>query len=225
MAISFLFIFTAGMLAAVNPCGVGMLPSYISYLIGGEKVQISKKSSIVKGFGLGLSMTSGFLTVFIVVGLLISWIGGELARYFPFLSLLIAVLLAMLGAGMLFGKYLPIRTFSINVKPGKGSVYLYGIAYAITSLGCTLPVFLLVVSQSIGGNNIIGIIGNFFVFSLGMGMIVTAITIVSLISKNYVHKFLQKYLPFVNKLVAIIILISGLYLIYYWTFGLGGIFK
>ncbi|TFB18521.1 cytochrome C biosynthesis protein [Filobacillus milosensis] len=223
MGISFLFIFTAGMLAAINPCGIVMLPSYISYLIGGEKVQMSKWSFIIKGLGLGLSMTSGFLTVFIVVGLLISWIGGELARYFPIFSLLIAILLAMLGAGMLFGKYLPVRTLSINVKPGKGSVYFYGIAYAITSLGCTLPVFLLVVSQSMSENNIIGIIGNFFVFSLGMGLVVTVITIVSLISKNFVHKFLQKYIPLVNKLVASIILISGLYFIYYWTFGLGGV--
>ena len=56
-------VLTAGVLAAFNPCGVAMLPSYVVYLLGGEK----RRS--MDGLWAGLLMTLGFLMIFTVAGL------------------------------------------------------------------------------------------------------------------------------------------------------------
>src|SRR5699024_12739311 len=98
----------------------------------------------------------------------------------------------------------------------------YGIAYAVTSLGCTLPAFLLVVSASLNENSVMAVIIKFIIYSLGMGIVVTAITIASLISRQYIQKLLNSYMGIVQKLTAVVILLSGLYIAYYWSFGSGG---
>jgi cytochrome c-type biogenesis protein len=223
MSISLWIVFTAGIVAAFNPCGIAMLPSYISYLIGADSddQKLSTISSIAKGMRLGLAMTIGFLTIFIAFGLLINLLGRGLTAYVPIISLLIAILLSILGLAMLFDKHLPIRTISFEIKPGKRSVFIYGIAYALASLGCTLPAFLLVVAGSIN-QGAIAVVSNFIVYSVGMGLVVTAITAASLVSRQYVQQFLRKYIPIVKTISALVIFVTGLYLIYYWTFGSGG---
>lgn len=223
MEISLWLVFTAGIVAAFNPCGVALLPSYISYLVGSDDKKMTNSSAMIRGVGLGLSMTIGFLIIFVVAGFTISFLGRGLVEYLPLLSLIIAILLTLFGLGMLIGKQLPIKTVSFQVKPGKWSVFLYGIAYALASLSCTLPAFLLVISQSISENTIISIIINFVIYSIGMGLVVTAITIASFISRQYVQRFLRKYIPVIEKVSALIIFLTGLYLVYYWSYGTGGI--
>lgn len=66
MSFSFLFILTAGMVAAFNPCGIALLPSYISYLIGGETKDHSFRYAIFKGLGLGGAMTTGVFNDFCI---------------------------------------------------------------------------------------------------------------------------------------------------------------
>ena len=58
---------------------------------------------------------------------------------------------------------------------------------------------------------------------LGMGIVVTAITMVSLISRQLVQKFLHNYMGSIQKIAAVVIFLSGLYMAYYWSFGSGGI--
>lgn len=222
MGISLWIVFTAGIVAAFNPCGIAMLPSYISYLIGTEDKKMSNFSAMIRGMGLGVAMTVGFLIIFIAAGFLISFLGRGLVEYLPLLSLIIAILLALFGLFMLTGKQLPIKTVSFQVNPGKWSVFLYGIAYALASLSCTLPAFLLVISQSINENTVISIVINFVIYSIGMGLVVTVITTASLISKQFVQRFLRKYIPVIEKISALIIFLTGLYLVYYWSFGTGG---
>lgn len=219
MSISFFYLLSAGVAAAFNPCGVAMLPSYISYLIGNRDGDYSYRKSITKGIQLGLIMTGGFLLVFVISGFAISWIGSSLITVFPIFSIIVAVLLILMGLGMLFGKHIPIKTISIQIKPGKGSVFLYGVAYAFGSLSCTLPIFLLVVSKSMTNHSILSTLMNFIIFSIGMGIVVTIITIVSFVSRSLVQRFLRRYLPFIEKVTALIILLSGIYLLIYWTSG------
>lgn len=219
MSISFFYLLSVGIAAAFNPCGIAMLPSYISYLIGSKDGDYSYRKSLTKGIQLGVTMTAGFLLVFVLFGFALSWIGRSLNTVFPIFSIIIAIMLILLGLGMLVGKHLPIKTISFQIKSGKGSVFLYGIAYALGSLSCTLPVFLLVVSQSMASDSTVTTLMNFTVFSIGMGIVVTIITILSLISRSLVQQFLRKYLPFIEKLTAVVILLSGIYLLIYWISG------
>lgn len=65
----------------------------------------------------------------------------------------------------------------------------------------------------------------FIVYSIGMGVVVTSITIVSLVSKRYVQQLLSKNMAMIQFISSIIILISGIYISYYWGIGPGGIFR
>ncbi|MFD1036936.1 cytochrome c biogenesis CcdA family protein [Virgibacillus byunsanensis] len=219
MSISVYYLLSIGIAAAFNPCGVAMLPSYISYLIGSKDGDYSYQKSITKGIQLGITMTAGFLLVFVLSGFALSWIGHSLNAVFPVFSIIVAALLILMGLGMLLGKHLPIKTISFQINSGKGSVFLYGIAYAFGSLSCTLPVFLLVVSQSMTNHSIVTTMMNFVFYSIGMGIVVTLITILSLVSRSLVQQFLRKYLSFIEKLTAVVILLSGIYLLVYWTSG------
>jgi len=226
MTVPFIFIFSAGMVAAFNPCGIVMLPSYISYLIGEGEVETRRSliRTISKGLWLGLSMTLGFLTIFVIAGFLLSLLGRALINVFPIWSFLMGVLIFLLGLGMLLGKKvsLPLR---VNIKQGKRSVYFYGIAYGITSLSCTLPAFLFVLTESMQDNSLLMVILKFIVYSIGMGVVVTSITIVSLVSKRYVQQLLSKNMAMIQFISSIVILISGIYISYYWGIGPGGIFR
>lgn len=223
MTFPFLFILSAGMVAAFNPCGITMLPSFITYLIGGNEEKYPIGRSMRKGLFLGLSMTAGFLTIFVIAGFLLSSLGRTLINIFPVLSFIMGILVFLLGIGMLFGKKVSLSLGSFDIKPGKWSVYFYGIAYAITSLSCTLPAFLFVISQSMQSHSALLIVLKFIVYSLGMGLVVTAICIASLASKQVAQRFLQKNMAIIQYLSAIIITISGIYIAYYWAFGPRGI--
>ena len=52
----------------------------------------------------------------------------------------------------------------------------YGTAYALASLGCTLPVFLGVVGTSLQLHGLATAIGQFVLFGLGMGAVLAVLT-------------------------------------------------
>lgn len=217
----------AGMAAAFNPCGVAMLPSYVSYLVGqGQGESSSLWRNGLCGAAVGLWMTLGFLTVFVILGFAISVVGRILYAIIPWLSVVIGVLLAVLGVLLLLGKHMEVNTARyvgrLDRKMAAGrrlSMYLYGIAYAVASLGCTLPIFLMLVAQSLLlGHTWQGIV-NFILYAAGMGLVVVAVSVLSLMANAWLSVRLRHILPFVSRISAVIILGAGLYVLYYWLIG------
>lgn len=220
-------VFGAGMAAAFNPCGVAMLPSYISYLVGqGRSDSSSIMQNGLRGLTVGLWMTLGFLTVFVVLGFTIAAIGQVLYGILPWLSVAIGILLVVAGSLLWSGKQWEVNTsryvdrLSNRIQSGKnGSMYVYGLIYAVASLGCTLPIFLMLVAQSI----VLGKVGqgvvNFILYAAGMGLVVVLISILSMLANAWVKRSLRRILPFISRISALIIVLAGLYIIYYWLIG------
>lgn len=220
-------VFGAGMAAAFNPCGVAMLPSYISYLVGQDRMPSGTPwRSGWRGATVGLWMTLGFLTVFVILGLTIASIGRVLYVVLPWLSVAIGVLLIVVGVLLWMGKGMEINTsrylsgLSKRIAVGQGrSMYLYGVIYAVASLGCTLPVFLMLVAQSI----VLGKVGqgviNFILYALGMGVVVILISILSLLANAWLSLRLRQVMPFVSKVSSAIIVLAGFYIVGYWLIG------
>ena len=63
--------FAAGLVATVNPCGFAMLPAYLSYFMG---IADARDGGVPLGSALkvGAVVSSGFLLVFGVAGVLIT---------------------------------------------------------------------------------------------------------------------------------------------------------
>ena len=97
--------------------------------------------------------------------------------------------------------------------------YVFGVAYAFGALGCTLPIFLLVIFQSLAQNGLFGGVINFAVYALAMSMLMILFSIISSFSKSAMRRFLTKYMEVIQKSTGVLILLAGIYLIYlaFWA--------
>ena len=218
------YAFGAGMVASVNPCGFLLLPSYISYHLGTEEAGYYQRSLLERTLHallLGITATVGFVAVFAAVGLVLAAGGQWIAAAFPYGGVAIGLAMVALGAWLLVSH----RTLGIDaatrmgVPPGKNlrNVFLFGVGYAVGSLGCTLPIFLVVVGSALSSRGFFNSLGQFVSYSLGMGTILIAVTVSAALFRGSVAKVLRKALPHVHRLSAFFLVGAGFYLLYYWV--------
>lgn len=225
------FAFAAGMVASVNPCGFLMLPSYISYHLGTEEegfYQTSAVRRVLKALLLGLVATAGFVVVSGIVGSLIAAGGQWLISVFPYAGILIGVAMIGLGLWLLITHAdLGIMAASrVTISPERNlwNVFLYGIVYAVGSLSCTLPIFLVVVGSALATQGLFASFGQFISYALGMGVILIAVTIGSALFRGTVARWLKGAMPYIHRASAMFLIGAGAYLLYYWIFFADSIF-
>lgn len=219
------YAFAAGMVASVNPCGFFMLPSYVSYQLGageGSSGDGGVPGRLAKALALGAVATLGFVLIFAVIGAIIGAGGTWLVTVFPYAGLSIGGSMIALGAWMLVTR----RSIGImaasraSVAPGRGlrNVFLFGIGYAAGSLSCTLPVFLVVVGTTLATGGLAASLVNFLGYALGMGTILVAVTVGTVMFRGGVTRFLQSAFPHIHRTSALFLVGAGAYLIWYWLF-------
>lgn len=214
------FAFSAGMLATINPCGFALLPAFIAYYLGTGEVGFDGQPRLrraVEGLTLGLLVTLGFLAVFVGVGAIISAGGRWLVRVVPGLAVAVGLILVLLGLWLLSGRslYLNIAAPQPDLRRrGVRSLFLFGVAYAVASLGCTLPVFLLVVGSALTAGGLLPGLIQFISYAAGMGIVLMAVSIGAAAFKGAVVARLRLLLPYVTRLSALLLILAGGYLIY-----------
>ena len=222
------YAFAAGMVASVNPCGFMLLPSYISYHLGTQEAGFYEQSAwrrAGKALVLGGVATSAFVVILTVVGGVISAGGQWLIRVFPYAGVAIGGVMAILGLWLLVTR----RTLGIvaagrvAITPQRNlrNVFLFGIAYAVGSLSCTLPIFLVVVGSSLASQNLLNAFAQFVGYALGMGTILVAVTVGAALFRETVSRWLRAALPYVHRVSALFLVGAGGYLVYYWLFVAG----
>lgn len=222
--------FLRGLVAAVNPCGFVLLPTYLMFFLGADTSEVStglgiRRASIRRALTVSSALTAGFMAVFVIVGLVTynftSWIQQN-ARY---ATIVIAVGLIVLGVAMLSGRGGGIALPRLDVggrDRGVRSMFLFGVAYATASLGCTIGLFLpTLIAVRSGG--FIGAIGNVTAYAAGMGLLITALTVSLAVAKIGLLGVLRRGMHRVEKIAGGFVVISGLYLAYYfWVVDLNG---
>ena len=219
------YAFAAGMVASVNPCGILMLPSYVFYQLRSKGEESSAERRALRGVVIAAVVTAGFVLVFAVVGGIITLGGRWLVTAFPYLGLLIGAAMVALGAWMLATN----RTLSIlgggpvtiNRERNLRNAFVFGIAYAVGSLSCTLPIFLVVVGTSLTGGGPLSSFGQFVGYALGMGTIIFVVTIGAALFRRAMTRWLRLMAPYIHRLGALFLIGAGAYLIYYWVFQAG----
>jgi cytochrome c-type biogenesis protein len=222
------YAFAAGMVASVNPCGFLMLPTYVSYHLGTREQGYYSQpmaNRALKALALGAVTTTGFLVILAAVGIVIAAGGQWLIRVFPYAGVAIGAAMAILGIWLLATRRsLGILAASrVTVKPQRNlrNVFLFGIAYAIGSLSCTLPIFLVVVGSSLASQGLLSSFVQFIGYGLGMGTILIAVTIGVALFQGTVTRWLRAALPYVHRMSALFLVGAGAYLVYYWLFVAG----
>jgi cytochrome c-type biogenesis protein len=220
------FTFGVGMVAVVNPCGFAMLPAYLSLYLGAHEVDFGKCSSmsrLLQALLVGATVSSGFVLLFGLAGLVISAGGTLLLNVMPSLGIVIGGVLVLVGLWMLAGRTLRAGAFerlSGRVRdPRNVSVpgfFLFGLAYGAASLSCTLPAFLAVVGSSLASGSVLAGVGRFFGFGLGMAAVLVTLTLALAFFKQGLVRWLRRAVPYVQVASAVLLMLAGAYVIFYW---------
>lgn len=227
--VAFWFAFTAGVAAAFNPCGAAMFPAYVGYQLDTATVERHPLASGARGVIMGLAVTAGFLVVFGGVGLILALGGRLIGKFLPFLGLGVGVAIMALGLWLIISRRkIGIMAASrVDLGGGKGirQVFLFGIAYAVASLSCALPIYLaavgIVIGQTLSAATFIDTILASVTYGIGMGSILMAATLGVVFFKEIVQKGMRKIFPLIEPIGNLAMVGAGAYLIYYWTAGSG----
>jgi cytochrome c biogenesis protein CcdA len=212
--------FIRGLVASVNPCGFILLPAYLMYFLGVTAgAPGSQRASIRRALLVSAAVSAGFLSVFLVAGVIsynfTSWI-NENSKY---ATGIIGAALIALGIAMLFGYKLPFATPQVDT--GKRdttvrSMFVYGIAYAVASIGCTIGLFIATVFSTTERDGIVAGVGNMLAYGAGMALVVSALTVSLAFANTTLLRWLRSSLAYVDRVAAAFVLLSGMYLVWYF---------
>jgi len=207
------------MAATVNPCGFALLPAYLAAFIGDGDQQGAR--AVPRAFAVSAAVTAGFVAVFGIFGLVITPLALSVEKYLPWATVVIGIALIGLGVSLARGRELNAHIPKLNKGGRDGtllSMFLYGVSYAIASLSCTIGPFLAVTSTTFRSANLISGVGVFVAYALGMGIVVTALTVAVALAKAGLVGRLRQAMPYVSKGSGYLLVLAGAYVAWYGWF-------
>jgi cytochrome c biogenesis protein CcdA len=216
---NFAYSFMLGILAAVNPCGFVLLPAYLLYFLGIDSANpAAQRAPIRRALLVSAAVSSGFMLVFLIIGtisrLFTQWIELN-AKY---AGLLIGVALVVMGLAMLAGWKPSFITPAIGGERDRSlrAMFIFGIAYAVASIGCTIGFLTTAIFGSIGLNGFASGVISIVLYGVGMGLLVSTLTVTLAVAQGGLLRVLKNGLRYMDKLAAGFIVLTGMYLTWYW---------
>lgn len=210
--------FATGMVATINPCGFAMLPAYLSYFLGMEDPSASAEAGVRRALAVGLAVSGGFLLVFGVMGILITQFSVAIQDKLPWVTIVIGIVLIALGIAMARG-FEPVLNLP-KLQRGTGSrqlwsMFLFGVSYAVSSLSCTIPLFLVAVAGTFTRSSFGAGMATFLAYALGMALVLMALTLAIALARQGLVRSLRSALPYINRVAGILLVVAGAYMAYY----------
>ena len=219
--------FSLGLVAAFNPCGFALLPAYLSYFIGVEQSGDSQPSSGTQALGamlraivVALTLTAGFVAVFGAFGVLFETVlsQGTVLDHVGYVTIVIGVAMALLGVWMLAGRAVNLRLPKMSRGTGSrglGSVFMFGVSYAVVSLSCTIGLFIAAVAASFSADGVANGTANFVAYGIGMGAVMTFLTLALALARTSVVGAMRKMFRWINPISGLVLIASGIYVANY----------
>lgn len=209
---------TLGMVATVNPCGFPLLPAYLSYFLGTEGQGVAARAGVGQAVQVACAVAAGFLAVFAAAGAAVEMTSLPVYENAPWISIVIGLGLLLLGGAMLWGYEPGFRLPRLD-KGGRqrtaGSMFLFGVSYAVASIGCTLPLFLGAVAGTMTEDSVVGGLAVFAVYGLGMTLVLLALTVAIALARTSIVRFLRRAQPYVGRVSGGLVALAGAYVAYY----------
>lgn len=211
--------FGAGLVASVNPCGFALLPSVLFYYLGSGNTGKTGAGRMADGLVAGLVLTAGFMVVFGIVGALFALGARAVVGVVPWVTVGMGAALMALGGWLIAGRHLVVRLPGLRASPEGGyrSLFLFGTAYAVGSLSCTLPVFLLVVGSGLAAGSAAGTVAVFLAYALGMAAVLMLLCLGTAGFREVLVRRIRRLFPHLNRMSGVLLLLGGAYVVYYWT--------
>jgi cytochrome c-type biogenesis protein len=214
--------FLQGMVASINPCGFVLLPTYLLFFLGVQAADhaVDQRASMRRALVVGSAVSAGFVAVFLVVGVITETVDSWLLSNAKYATVVIGLAFVILGVAMLAG-FRP-RFATPHVDAGGrtrsiGSMFVYGVAYAVASLGCTMPLFLVTVFGTGRREGFAAGVANAVFYGAGMGLVVIALTVSLAGANQLLLGALRSAMRYVDLVAAAFLVLSGIYLLYYFA--------
>lgn len=214
-----LYAFTLGLVAACNPCGFPLLPAYLSGFVGAD-AGLPWAARTGRALASSAAVTVGFVAVFAPFGALVSGGVDVVLGWVPWAMIPFGVAMAGVGAWTLAGR--SVRVPLPVVPSGRGrhpvvAMVLFGVAYAVASLSCALPVFVAGVSGTFGRNGFAGGLADFVAYALGMGLLLAVASMVVAHAGAPALRRARRVGPVLQRMVGAVLVLVGAYLVLYWA--------
>lgn len=216
--------FASGMVAAFNPCGFAMLPAYVTFFLGQEGDRVpGRGESVLRAIPVALAVSLGFVVVFGVVGIALRPISSTVQEYAPWATIVVGIGLAVFGVVMLFGYEMTARIPKLNRggrTKGLGSMFLYGVSYAIASLTCTIGIFIANIVNAFSRTDFVSGVSVLVVYAAGMGLVITALTVAIALARDSVVRWMRSGMQYANRAAGGLMVVMGVYVAWYGVFSL-----
>ncbi|BBY60892.1 cytochrome c biogenesis CcdA family protein [Mycolicibacterium sarraceniae] len=209
----------AGMVAALNPCGFAMLPAYLTLVVRGEGADPSRTAAVGRALAATAAMALGFLAVFGLFGLLTVPVASAVQRYLPYATVVVGISLVALGIWLLAGRELtwtPVGSKWRWAPTARlGSMFGYGVGYAIASLSCTIGPFLAVTGSTLRSGSVAGSVLVYAAYAAGLALVVGVLAVGIALTNTALVDRLRRLLPYVSRISGLVLIAVGLYVSYY----------
>ena len=219
------YAFAAGMLATVNPCGFVMLPAFAGFYAtagGASSAAMNSGRRLLRALWMGVLVTVAFVAIFTAAGALVTAGGRVIMEWAGWAGVVVGAALVALGVYQLVTRRAVFASATSGVRVQRsrttGGVLLFGAGYAVCSLGCTLPAFLVVAgSVFLGDRDFAESLRRFMEYGAGMGLVLTVIAVGVALARDRATRFLRPLLPVVDATANAALVLAGVYVIWYWS--------
>ncbi|MFP3914173.1 MAG: cytochrome c biogenesis CcdA family protein [Actinomycetota bacterium] len=206
--------FAAGMVSTVNPCGFAMLPAYLGFFLADQPHRSSPIGRVA------LAVSGGFLVVFTAAGILIAGGVRAVVDLLPWLALVVGAALVVVGVAQLRGR----RLLPYLRGPGRArressfrGMFGFGVAYAVASLSCTLPIFLSLVGSTVAARSLGEATLAFAAYGGGMAIVVAGITVLVGSGRHAVVERMRRAGRLLDRIAGWTMTLAGAFIVWYWA--------
>jgi cytochrome c-type biogenesis protein len=164
-------------------------------------------------------MTAGFVAVFGAFGLALAPTASLVQRHLPWFTITFGLLLVGLGGWLVAGRQLPALPWKPSRAPtltrSVPSMALYGVAYALASMSCTIGPFLAIVVSSLRAGSPLEGVGLFIAYALGMGLVVGTLALAVALARASLVRRLRRAAAGLSRAGGILLVVTGGYVAWY----------
>jgi len=212
--------FGAGLVAALNPCGFALLPAYLTLVVRTERT--GGLAAVGRALAATAAMTLGFLAAFGTFGLLTVTVASTVERFLPYVTIVIGISLVALGIWLLLGRDLAVLTPRALVDGRRwaptarlGSMFGYGVGYAVASLSCTIGPFLAVTGAAFRSGPVLDGLMIYLAYAAGFALLVGVLAVAVAFANSALIERMRRILPYINRISGALLIAVGLYVGYY----------
>ena len=219
------FAFFAGIVSFFSPCGLALLPAFISYNMA--LVNEQSKQMKMQIFKIGIFSALGIITFYVILGTIFSLFGALIGPYIQIFQYIIAILFIVFGF-MVLKKFAVTNKLFENFRmkvhsqamkhSGYKGFYIFGFAYGLDIIGCLFPLIATLILIPIEtGNYLIGVAA-FVSYSIALAVMISIFAYLIAYSKKSLVSDVLKSTEKLKVWIGIGLIIGGVALLWYYTF-------